>query len=265
VGNVKLGLEGKSVLVAAASKGIGKATARAFLAEGARVAICGRDAVALEATREELLADTGGELLAVTADVTDPAALAELVDRTREAHGDVEVLVNNAGGPAAGEHDTISEQQWDDSYQLTLMSAVRLTNLVLPAMKAARWGRVVNVSSYCVREPMDNMMLSNSLRLAVLGWAKTLAGEVAPDGILVNSVCPGWTDTDRVTSLLERAAAESGETPEAQRARAAESIPLRRMAHADEIASVIVFLASQAASYVTGTAIPVDGGLARTY
>ncbi len=258
-----LGLKNKSVLVAAASKGIGKATALGFLREGARVTICARDKDALEATREELVAATGGEVLAVTADVSDPEQLQALVKAATEAYGPIEVLVNNAGGPPAGSHTTIDAKQWQQAFELTLQSAVRLTELVLPAMKQAGRGRVINLSSYSVKQPMDNMMLSNSIRLSVLGWAKTLANEVAEDGILVNTVCPGWTDTDRVASLLQQKSAATGATVDEVRDEIATNVPLGRIARAEEIANVIVFLASDAASYVTGTAIPVDGGAAK--
>ena len=258
-----LGLKDKSVLVAAASKGIGKATALGFLREGAKVTICARDPVALEATREELQAATGGQIVAVAADVSDPQQLQALVAAARAAHGEIEVLVNNAGGPPAGSHTAITSEQWQQAYELTLQSAVRLTELVLPAMKQAQWGRVVNLSSYSVKQPMDNMMLSNSIRLAVLGWAKTLANELAADGILVNTVCPGWTDTDRVASLLQQRSATTGATVDQVRDDIAANVPLGRLASAEEIANVVVFLASDAASYITGAAIPVDGGAAK--
>lgn len=258
-----LGLKDKSVIVTAASKGIGKATALGFLQEGARVTICARDQQALEAAREELQAATGGQIVAITADVSDPQQLQTLVSAATAAHGETEVLVNNAGGPPAGSHTDISAQQWQQAFDLTLQSAVRLTELVLPGMKKAGWGRVVNLSSYSVKQPMDNMMLSNSIRLSVLGWAKTLANEVAADGILVNTVCPGWTDTARVASLLQQKSAATGASVDEVRNDIAANVPLGRIASAQEIANVVVFLASNSASYVTGAAIPVDGGAAK--
>jgi 3-oxoacyl-[acyl-carrier protein] reductase len=261
---LETGLKGKSVLVAAASKGIGKATALGFLQEGARVAICARDPQGLEAARAELSAATGGDVLAVPADVTSTEQLAALVDAARSAHGPVEILVNNAGGPPTGRHDELSDAQWSQAYEQTLQSAVRLTELVLPDMQAARWGRIINISSYSVKQPIDNLMLSNSLRLAVLGWAKTLANEVAAQGILVNTVCPGWTDTQRVNALLEHRSATSGLSVDEIRQQIASLVPLGRIAQAAEVANVAVFLGSTAASYVTGTAIPVDGGAAKT-
>ena len=258
-----LGLKEKSVLVAAASKGIGKATALAFLREGANVTLCARDPASLAAAREELIAATGGQVLAIQTDVADPEQLAALVESARSAHGPVEVLVNNAGGPPAGHHSAITDEQWSHAFAQTLQSAVKLTNLVLPEMQKANWGRVINISSYSVKQPIDNMMLSNSLRLAVLGWAKTLASEVAANGVLVNTVCPGWTDTGRVAGLLQQRSEATGTSVDAVRESIAAMVPLGRIAQPEEIASVIVFLASEAASYMTGTAIAVDGGAAK--
>ncbi|MCX2983424.1 SDR family oxidoreductase [Halieaceae bacterium IMCC14734] len=257
------GLKDRSVLVTAASKGIGKATALGFLREGARVTICARDAVTLEAARDELIGAGGGQVFALQADVTEPEQLAALVEAANAAHGQVEVLVNNAGGPPPGDHSSITDAQWAQSFELTLQSAVRLTNLVLPEMQKVGWGRVINISSYSVKQPLDNMMLSNSLRLAVLGWAKTLANEVADSGVLVNTVCPGWTDTDRVSGMLQQRSAASCATIESLRKSIEAKIPLGRVASAEEIANVVVFLASNAASYMTGTAIAVDGGAAQ--
>lgn len=260
---MKTGLKGKSVLVAAASKGIGKAAALGFLQEGAKVTICARDADVLLRARDQLAAATGGSVIAVQADVTAPAQLAEVVDAARAAHGPVEVLVNNAGGPPTGHHNEISDEQWTQAFQQTLKSAVNLTELVLPEMQAASWGRVINVSSYSVKQPIDNLMLSNSVRLAVLGWAKTLANEVAAQGVLVNTVCPGWTDTDRVSGMLEHRSAATGLSVDAVREEIAKTIPLGRIARAEEIANVIVFLGSELASYMTGSALLVDGGAAK--
>jgi 3-oxoacyl-[acyl-carrier protein] reductase len=260
---VETGLKGKSVLVAAASKGIGKASALGFLREGAKVTICARDAGVLLRARDELVAATGGGVVAVQADVTVPAQLAAVVDAARAAHGPIEVLVNNAGGPPTGHHNEITDERWAQAFQQTLKSAVNLTELVLPEMQAAKWGRVINISSYSVKQPIDNLMLSNSLRLAVLGWAKTLANEVATQGVLVNTVCPGWTDTDRVGGMLQHRSEVSGMSVDAVREGIAATIPLGRIARAEEVANAVVFLGSELASYITGTTILVDGGAAK--
>ena len=259
-----LGLAGKSVLVTGASRGIGRAAAEAFLAEGARVTICGRDEATLAATLEALRGIAADRVHAVTADVSEPAQQQALHAAARERFGPVEILVNNAGGPPPGTHATVDDDDWQRAFDLTLRSAVRLTNLVLPDMQAAGWGRVINVSSYSVKQPIDNMMLSNSLRLGALGWAKTLAAEVAADGVLVNTVCPGWTDTDRVSGLLMRQADSTGASADSLREGIAAQIPIGRIAEPREIASAIVFLASEAASYITGIALAVDGGAAKT-
>ena len=259
---MNLGLKGKSALVTAASKGIGRATAAGLLAEGARVMICARDVDELDRARAELISHEG-EINTFIADVSDPEQLIELHEHTEKEYGSIDILINNAGGPPPGGHQDLDDQAWLDAFNLIVQSAIRLTNLVLPAMKRTGWGRVVNISSYSVRQPMDNMMLSNSLRLSVLGWAKTLANEVAPHGILVNTVCPGWTNTHRVASLLESRSVAEDISIEEARGMIAQNVPLGRLAEADEIANMVVFLASNAASYVTGIAVPVDGGISR--
>jgi 3-oxoacyl-[acyl-carrier protein] reductase len=259
-----LGLTGKAVLVTAASRGIGRATAQAFLAEGARVTICGRDEATLTATLAALRQNAADRVHGVVADVSEPEQQATLCAAARERFGPIQVLVNNAGGPPPGTHASVDDADWQNAFDLTLRSAVRLTNLVLPDMQATGWGRVVNISSYSVKQPLDNMMLSNSLRLGALGWAKSLAAEVAPDGVLVNTVCPGWTDTDRVSGLLERRAAETDASVDSLRDDIAKQIPIGRLGEPREIAGAVVFLASEAASYITGTALAVDGGIART-
>jgi 3-oxoacyl-[acyl-carrier protein] reductase len=173
-------------------------------------------------------------------------------------------LVNNAGGPPPGNHDSISDEQWSTAFDLTLRSAVRLTNWVLPGMKDTGSGRIINLSSYSAKQPMDSMLLSNSLRLGALGWAKTLANEVGKHNILVNTICTGWTQTQRVDQLLEARALEQGLDAQALADQLVTKIPLQRMARPEEIASVVLFLASPAASYITGAAIPVDGGCVQT-
>jgi 3-oxoacyl-[acyl-carrier protein] reductase len=253
-------LAGKVALVSAGSQGIGRAIAEGLHREGARVAICARDAARLEAAAAEI----GEGVLAVPADLNDPDQIANLVAVVERELGPIEILINNAGGPPPGTHEHIDDSAWQAAFRLTLQSAVRLTDAVLPGMKQRRWGRVINVSSYSVKQPLANMMLSNSLRLAVLGWAKTLSNEVAPHNILVNTVCPGWTNTGRVTQLLEQRAASESTSVEQILAGVAGQVPLGRVAEPEEIAALAVFLASPVASYITGTAIAVDGGAAQT-
>jgi 3-oxoacyl-[acyl-carrier protein] reductase len=252
---MKLGLEGRSVLVTAGSQGIGLACALGFHAEGARVTISGRGEAALEAA-----AGLMPGCATVRGDVTDSDDIARMV----EAAGLVDILVNNAGGPPAGLFDQLGDEDWARAFELTLMSAVRASRLVLPHMRRQRWGRIVNISSYGVKQPVPGLTLSNSIRMAALGWAKTLAGQVGGDNVTVNTVCPGWTRTARVDSLLAARARETGDA-EAALAAIVERIPLRRLGEPEEIANLVVFLGSEAAGYMTGTAIQVDGGTVEGY
>ncbi|AXU20914.1 SDR family oxidoreductase [Novosphingobium sp. ERN07] len=252
-----LGLKDRTVLVCAGSQGIGLATARGFHHEGARVAICARDPDQLALAAAQMPG-----CLALVADLADPAQITGLADTVAAQFGPVDVLVNNAGGPPPGLFDTLDDARWEAATNLTLMSAVRMTRAVLPAMRARRWGRIVNISSFGVKQPVPNLTLSNSLRMAVLGWAKTLSQQVAADNVLVNTVCPGWTRTGRVEKLLGPGDADG---PSAAEAAILADIPLGRFAEAEEIASLAVFLGSEVASYMTGTAIAVDGGVAKGY
>lgn len=252
------------VLVSAGSNGIGKAIACAFQLAGAKVAICARGQEQLQAAQQEMQAMTGEPVLAYITDLSLTQDISKMMDDLLEKWGAVDVLVNNAGGPPPGNHDSISDEQWSTAFDLTLRSAVRLTNWVLPGMKDTGSGRIINLSSYSAKQPMDSMLLSNSLRLGALGWAKTLANEVGKHNILVNTICTGWTQTKRVDQLLEARALEQGLDAQALADQLVTKIPLQRMARPEEIASVALFLASPAASYITGAAIPVDGGCAQT-
>lgn len=252
------------VLVSAGSSGIGKAIACAFQLAGARVAICARGEAQLKSAQQEIQAITGETVLAYITDLSLAQDISNMMDDLLERWGAVDVLVNNAGGPPPGNHDSISDEQWSKAFDLTLRSAVRLTNRVLPGMKAADSGRIINLSSYSVKQPMESMLLSNSLRLGALGWAKTLSNEVGKHNILVNTICTGWTQTQRVDQLLEVRAVDQGVDPQELAKKLVAKIPLQRMARPEEIAAVVLFLASPAASYITGAAIPVDGGCAQT-
>jgi len=252
------------VLVSAGSSGIGKAIACAFQLAGAQVAICARGEEQLQAAQQEMQAMTGEPVLAYITDLSLAQDISNMMDDLLDRWGAVDVLVNNAGGPPPGNHDSISDEQWSTAFDVTLRSAVRLTNRVLPGMKATGSGRVINLSSYSVKQPMDSMLLSNSLRLGALGWAKTLSNEVGKHNILVNTICTGWTQTQRVDQLLEARALRQGVDPQELANQLIAKIPIQRMARPEEIAAVALFLASPAASYITGAAIPVDGGCAQT-
>lgn len=255
-----LGLAGKSVLITAGSQGLGRACAAGFAKEGAQVIICGRSQSGLDDAASQI---AGAR--AYQTDLTDVTAIDEMMARIKTEVGGIDILVNNAGGPPPGPFDVLDDADWQVAVDLTLMSAVRCTRHVLPHMKAQQWGRILTVSSYGVKQPVPNLTLSNSLRMAVLGWSKTLAGQVAQDNILVNTLCPGWTKTQRVTSLLTQKAEAEGSTLAAEEAAIEQGIPLGRMGTPQELANLAVFLGSEAASYITGCAIAVDGGLVEGY
>jgi 3-oxoacyl-[acyl-carrier protein] reductase len=244
---VDLGLRGRTAIVCGASSGIGLATAEALAAEGTNVAMFARRRDVLEREAERV----GG--LAVRGDVTSPRDLEKLVDRTVQAFGGIDILVNNSGGPPRGPALELDAVKVEAAVELLLVSVVRLTGLCLPHLRAGGRGRVINITSSSVREPIDNLALSNAVRPGVIGWAKTLAREVGPDAITVNSIAPGRIDTERVREVY----------PDGPTERDLESIPLRRLGQTREIADVVCFLASERASYVTGTVIPVDGALTR--
>jgi 3-oxoacyl-[acyl-carrier protein] reductase len=244
---VDLGLRGRTAIVCGASSGMGLAIAEALAAEGTNVAMFARRRDVLEREAERV----GG--LAVRGDVTSPRDLEKLVDRTVRAFGGIDILVNNSGGPPRGAALELDAAKVEAAVELLLVSAVRLTGLCLPHLRAGGRGRVINITSSSVREPIDNLALSNTVRPGVIGWAKTLAREVGPDAITVNSIAPGRIDTERLREVY----------PDGPTERDLESIPLRRLGQTREIADVVCFLASERASYVTGTVIPVDGALTR--
>jgi len=255
-----LGLRGKVALVAASSRGLGRAAAAELAREGARVALCARNAEELQATAEAIRQETGAEVLAIPADLTRAEDIQRLVTQVEARFGRADILVTNAGGPPGGSFEDFDDEAWRRAWELTFMSAVRLIRAVLPGMKARRWGRIINITSVSVKQPLPDLILSNAYRAAVAGVAKTLANDLAPLGITVNNVCPGWTLTDRVQELVERRAAQQGISFEEALKAATASIPMRRMGRPEELAALIAFLASERAAYITGTTIPVDGG-----
>lgn len=255
-----LGLRGKVALVAAASKGLGKAAAWELAREGCAVALAARGEEALRAAAREIGADTGAEVLPVRADVARPEEIDALVATVERALGPPAILVNNAGGPPPGTFADVTDEDWARAHELTLMSAVRLSRRVLPAMRAARWGRIINITSLSVKQPMPNLILSNALRVAVVAMAKTLGGQVAGEGITVNNVCPGYMLTDRLRQLAADSAAREGISVDAVLARYAKTTPAGRVGQPEELAALIAFLASERAGYITGSTIAVEGG-----
>jgi len=244
---VDLGLKGRTAIVCGASAGIGLAIAETLTAEDSNVAMFAR--------RREVLHQEADRLgaLPIRGDVTNPADLQRLVERTLAAFGSVDIVVNNSGGPPRTPAVGLGDDEVELAVELLLLSAIRLTNLCLPHLRESGHGRVINIESSAVREPADNLALSNAVRPGVIGWAKTLARELGPDGVTVNSIAPGRIDTERIAEVYPDGPTESD----------LRAIPLRRLGEPREIAEVVCFLASDRAAYVTGAVIPVDGGLTR--
>jgi 3-oxoacyl-[acyl-carrier protein] reductase len=259
-----LGLKGKVALVAAASRGLGRAVAEELAAEGASLILCARGREALEQACNEIERAAGVPVVGVTGDVSAAEDLVRIFDVGFQRFGRVDILVSNAGGPRAGRFEDLATTDWDAATRLTLNSVVELTRMVLPGMKERRWGRILNITSIAVKQPVDNLMLSNSLRAAVTGFARTLANEVAAEGITVNNILPGYTHTERVDELAHAVAEREGKEPADIVARWENDIPMRRLGHAREFAALAAFLVSERASYITGTSIPVDGGWIRS-
>jgi len=253
---MELGLGGKVALVAAGSRGIGRATALQLSKEGAAVALCARGREDLMRTVE----DCEGPAIGVQADVSKPDEVERFVEDTLDAFEGVDVLVNNAGGPPRGGFEDVDPEDFREALDLNLMSTINLTKECLPHLKSGDWGRIINITSISAKEPLDDLVLSNTARAGVLGAAKTLSREVAGEDVTVNSVLPGLTGTDRLHDLIREQASESDQSFEEARKESESNIPMGRWGDPDEIADVITFLASERASYVTGTALQVDGG-----
>jgi 3-oxoacyl-[acyl-carrier protein] reductase len=257
-----LGLTDKVALVAASSRGLGRAVAEELAREGARLVLCARGEPALVKTAAALRA-AGATVEAIAADVSRPADVARVVGTGMAAYGRIDILVTNSGGPPAGPFESHDAEAWHEAVRQNLDSVVELTRAVLPGMKARRWGRIINVTSIAVKQPVDNLILSNSVRAAVTGFARTLANEVASFGITVNNVMPGYTRTQRVDELAARNASLRGTSAEEETAVWERQIPMGRLGRPDEFAAMVAFLASDRASYTTGASIPVDGGWIR--
>jgi 3-oxoacyl-[acyl-carrier protein] reductase len=255
-----LGIAGKVALLTGASSGIGYACAEALAGEGVRVAICARGREAIEAAARDIAAKTGGEIVAFVADVSRAEDIDRLLADVSARLGTVDILLANNGGPPRGGFDVLSDEMWQEGFDVTVMSTVRLIRGVLPAMKDKQWGRVLTVVSSSVRQPVDNLELSNSLRPGIVGLFKSLAVTMGKHNVLFNCIAPGRIMTKRFLAGSENA----GLTEEQYAAKHAATIPLGRIGRADEFASVVTFLASERASYVTGATIIVDGGMIRS-
>jgi 3-oxoacyl-[acyl-carrier protein] reductase len=258
-----LGLEGRRAFVAGSSSGIGRAVAAGLLAEGAHVVINGRNAEKLEKTRKELEAEHGPRVHAVVADVAHSDAAAAAVREAVTRLGGLDVLFTNSGGPPAGLFESLEETQWRKAFDLLLLSTVRMVKEALPSLFKSPQPRIVHLASLTVKQPVHGLVLSNSIRSAVVGLAKSLSQELAERKVLVNVVAPGIIDTERVRELDEANAAAQKRPVEEVAGERVKTIPLARMGKAEEVANLVVFLASARASYITGTTIAVDGGLIR--
>jgi 3-oxoacyl-[acyl-carrier protein] reductase len=256
-----LGLKDKIALVAGSSRGLGYATALALAKEGCKVAINGRDETKIKSAAEKLSKETGAQVIGVAGDVSLRDLPAQLVAQTVEAFGGLDILITNSGGPKPGTFESHDETNWQNAIDLSLMSHVRLIRATLPHLRKSAAASVLTVTSYSVKQPIPNLVLSNSVRAATVGLTKSLALELGRDGIRFNSILPGWTETERVGELMTaRAAANRTSVEEETRKQSAES-PLGRMGHPEEFANAAAFLVSPAASYITGVMLNVDGGM----
>ncbi len=258
-----LGIKGRVALVAGASKGLGRAVARGLAREGTSLALCARGKDYLDETAAAIVEETGATVWTRPTDVSKPEEARSFVQEATSHFGTVHILVNNAGGPPSATFLELTDEHWHQAVQLNLLSSISLTREVIPYMQKQRWGRIVNMTSVAVKQPIDGLMLSNAVRAGVIGFAKTLANELAADNILVNNVCPGYMLTDRVRELAKVLADKRRQTPEAVMRTWEDSIPLQRLGKPEEFADLVVFLASERASYITGTSIQIDGGYYR--
>ena len=257
-----LGLKGRVAIVTGGSQGIGKAVATSLAAEGASLVLGARNEAILQTLASEIRTTYRVPVLAQPTDITKPTDIDSLVAQAIATYGRIDILINNGGGPPATRFDNTAIEVWQQAFELILMSVVHCCRAVIPHMQTQRWGRIINIASISVKQPIDSLILSNSIRAGVIGLAKSLANELGRDNILVNNVCPGYTLTDRLQELID-VRATNGITPAQVVAMWQQEIPLGRLGKPEEIADYVVFLASERASYLTGTTVAVDGGRIR--
>ncbi|MFL6467049.1 MAG: SDR family oxidoreductase [Pyrinomonadaceae bacterium] len=259
-----LGLKGKVALVAAASQGLGRAVAEELAAEGSSLVLCARGEEALKATCESIREQTGAGVIGVVGDLSVTADIERIVNEGIRHFGRIDILVTNSGGPPTGKFEKLTRENWDDATRGLLTSVLDLTRLVLPGMKERRWGRILNITSIAAKQPIENLMLSNSIRAAVTGFAKSLSNEVAEFGVTVNNIMPGYTATERVEELAQTLAERERVDAASIRSRWEAEIPMKRLGTPKEFAALAAFLVSERASYITGSSIAVDGGWIRS-
>ena len=262
-----LNLKDKNAIVCASSQGLGKAAAIDLAMEGVNLAICSRDQEKIDRAKEEILMKTDQriKIFSLEVNLDSEEEINEFYKEVESNLGSVDILVNNTGGPPPRTFEQISDEDWQNAFNSTMMSAVRLSRAVIPNMKKNNWGRIINISSVSVKTPVNGLFLSNSLRMGVLGWAKALADELAMYGVTVNTVCPGYTKTERVEAILDSQSSTSGKSKEDIEKAIADNIPMKRVGEPEDLAGLITFLASEKANYMTGLAVQVDGGSARTF
>ena len=258
---MNLGLKGKKAFVGGSSRGLGFATARILAEEGCQIVLNGRDSEKLEKAAAKIASDTGEKASYVVGDAADPDQPKKLIQEAVEILGGLDLLVTNTGGPPAGKFESFDEKTWQRAIDLAFMSHVRIINNALPYLKESSHASVVTVTSYSVKQPIPNLVLSNSIRSATIGLTKSLALELGSDGIRFNSILPGWTKTERVLEIMQHRAEVNKSTVEEEIKKIAAASPLGRMGTPDEIARAAVFLLSPAASYITGVMLTVDGGM----
>ncbi len=260
-----LSIKGKNAIVCASSQGLGKSAAVDLAKEGVNLAICSRNKDKINSVKEEIEQTSEVKVVAIEADLSSEKDISALFQEAKKELKTIDILINNNGGPPPSTFEELTDEDWQKTFNSTMMSAIRLSKLVLPDMKKNKWGRIINISSVSVKTPVNGLFLSNSIRMGVLGWAKALSDEVAPHGITVNSVCPGTTKTERIEQILNARSESSGKDKSEIEEAMANSIPMLRIGEASDLSALITFLASEKASYMTGLAVQVDGGSARTF